>query len=177
MQTERLVIRRFRPSDAPTFAAYRSDPDIARYQSWSAPYPESEAARVIELFAADDPRAPGWFQYAIALPENDELIGDIGVNTHENGMQAEIGFTLSAVWQGYGYAFEAVSRLLDHLFTERQMHRVSAECDARNVRSAKLLERLGFAYEGCRREHTFIKGEWTDDQLFGLLASQWPVRR
>lgn len=175
MQTERLVIRRFRPDDAPIFAAYRSDPDIARYQSWSAPYPESQAVRVIASFAADDPLAPGWFQYAIARREDDRLIGDIGLNTHENGMQAEIGFTLAAAWQGHGYAFEAVHRLLDHVFTDRGMHRVSAECDARNVRSANLLQRLGFTREGCRREHTFIKGEWTDDQLYGLLAAQWPV--
>jgi len=36
-ETDRLVIRRFRPEDAPAFAAYRSDPDVARYQSWTPP--------------------------------------------------------------------------------------------------------------------------------------------
>ncbi|HEV8558436.1 MAG TPA: GNAT family protein [Actinophytocola sp.] len=54
------------------------------------------------------------------------------------------------------------------------IRRVSAECDARNTASARLLERLGFRREGLRIEHTWIKGEWTDDLLFGLLARDWP---
>ncbi len=39
----RLVLRRFRPEDLDAFVAYRSDPRVARYQSWEAPYPEREA--------------------------------------------------------------------------------------------------------------------------------------
>jgi len=50
----------------------------------------------------------------------------------------------------------------------------SAECDARNERSARLLERVGFRREGYRPACTWAKGEWTDDILFGLLAADWP---
>jgi aminoglycoside 6'-N-acetyltransferase len=116
---------------------------------------------------------PGWFQYAVELRSVPGLIGDVGVNLHDNRMQAEIGFTLAAAYQGHGYATEAVRRVLDHLFTDRGLHRVSAECDARNVRSAQLLERVGFRREGHRVANTWTKGEWTDDLLFGLLAEQW----
>ena len=41
--TRRLLIRRFIPSDAPSFARYRSIPEVARYQSWDAPYPLEQA--------------------------------------------------------------------------------------------------------------------------------------
>jgi RimJ/RimL family protein N-acetyltransferase len=177
-QTERLVVRRFHAADAIAFAAYRSDPQVARYQSWSAPFPREQAERLVAAFADGDPAAPGWFQYAIAQRDGDPLIGDIGVNLHENLMRAEIGFTLATPSQGKGYAFEALSRVLDHLYSDQNLHSVSAECDARNLRSAKLLGRLGFTAEGCRRQHTFIKGEWTDDLLFGMLAHEWkPDRR
>ncbi len=94
------------------------------------------------------------------------------MNLHENLMQAEIGFTLCAEYQGLGYGREAVTRLLDHLFADRGLHKVSAECDARNAASARLLTRVGFLREGLRRSHTWIKGEWTDDLEFGLLASR-----
>jgi RimJ/RimL family protein N-acetyltransferase len=50
---------------------------------------------------------------------------------------------------------------------------VSAECDARNTASARLLERAGFTCEGRLRSHTWIKNEWTDDLLYGLLAEEW----
>jgi RimJ/RimL family protein N-acetyltransferase len=168
--TERLRLRRFRPEDAVAFAAYRSDPEIARFQSWDVPYPQERAAALIAEFGADDPGAPGWFQYAVELATEGTLIGDVGVNLDDNLMQAEIGFTLAAAYQGHGYALEAVRGMLDHLFTERGLHRVAAECDARNVRSARLLERAGFRLEGHRVASTWLKGEWTDDLLFGLLA-------
>jgi RimJ/RimL family protein N-acetyltransferase len=173
LSTERLVVRRFRVGDAGAFAAYRSVPAVARYQSWAAPYSIDEAAKAIQQSASRDPLLAGWFQYAVE--RDGVLIGDIGVNLHENLMQAEIGFTFAPEYQGQGYATEAVRGLLGMLFVERKLHRVSAECDARNVSSARLLERLGFRLEGLRISNSWFKGEWTDDQLFGLLRTDWPA--
>jgi RimJ/RimL family protein N-acetyltransferase len=164
--TPRLVLRRFRPSDDEALTAYRTDPEVARFQSWN---PATTAADL----AAGDPDAPGWFQYAVERTADHTLIGDLGVHTHANLMQAELGFTLSRAAQGRGYATEAVRAVLDHLFKVRGLHKVSAECDARNTASARLLDRAGFRPEGVRREHTWHNGEWTDDALFGLLAREW----
>ncbi|MGY4768253.1 GNAT family N-acetyltransferase [Kribbella sp. CWNU-51] len=171
VRTERLILRRFTTADAEAFAAYRSDPDIARYQSWDAPLPLSEAVQKVEEFAQGDPAALGWFQYAVDL--DGVLIGDLGLNLDENLMQAELGFTLASAYQGRGYATEAVRGLLDDVFIERKLHRVSAECDARNTASARLLERVGFKQEGLRPSNSWFKGEWTDDLLFGLLRSDY----
>jgi RimJ/RimL family protein N-acetyltransferase len=171
--TERLVLRRFRASDAETLAAYRSDPDVARYQSWTVPVPLEQARVLVASLAAGDPDRPGWFQYAVERTEDRAHIGDVGVDLHENRRQAEIGFTLAPAYQHRGYAGEAVRAVLDHLFRVRGLHKVSAEADARNAASARLLERVGFIREGLRRSHTWIKGEWTDDLLFGLLADEW----
>jgi RimJ/RimL family protein N-acetyltransferase len=173
LTTDRLVIRRFRAADAGALAAYRSDPAVARYQSWVAPLSTEDAAELVRVFQAGDPAAPGWFQYAIALRDDDVLIGDVGVNRHDNGMQAEIGFTLARSSWRRGYAYEAAGRVLEQLFRVDGLLRVSADCDARNQASARLLDRLGFHREGLRRAHTWIKGEWTDDLLFGLLADEW----
>jgi aminoglycoside 6'-N-acetyltransferase len=122
-----------------------------------------------ELAAAAEGE-PGWFQYAVE--RRGSLVGDVGVCVAENRMQAELGFTLAREYQGRGYATEAARCVLDRVFSAG-IHRVSAECDARNAASARLLERLGFRREGLRRRHTWLKGEWTDDLLFGLLAEEW----
>ena len=153
--TDRLVLRRFRDSDAEPLAAYRSDPEVARYQSWSPPVSIDEARRMVGAWAVASEAAPGWFQYAV-----------------EVRAEGVLGFTLATAYQGRGYATEAVRCVLTRLFASG-LRRVSAECDARNKASAKLLERLGFRREGLRVEHTWIKGEWTDDVLFGLLARDW----
>ncbi|WP_042364780.1 GNAT family N-acetyltransferase [Streptacidiphilus neutrinimicus] len=171
LATPRLTLRRFRETDAPELAAYRSDPDVARYQGWSAPVTDEAARAWVHAFAAGSPTEPGWFQYAVELTAERRLIGDIGVHLHENRRQADLGFTLAPAWQGHGYATEAVRAVLADLFESHGLHRVSAECDARNARSAALLERVGFTREGLRRQGTWIKGEWTDDLLYGLLAA------
>lgn len=174
MQTERLTVRRFSPADAERFAAYRSDPVVARFQSWEPPLPLADARQTVERFAQGDPEAPGWFQYAVDL--GGVLIGDLGLNLHENLLQAEVGFTLASQYQGQGYASEAVLGLLHHLFVDRELHRVSAEADARNTASVRLLERVGFTREGLRLSNTWFKGEWTDDVLFGYLRDNYLSR-
>jgi RimJ/RimL family protein N-acetyltransferase len=164
--TSRLVLRRFRAADQASLSAYRNDPEIARFQDWNP-------ATTAEDLATGSPDEPGWFQYAIEHVAERRLIGDLGVRTHDNRMQADIGFTLAGPDQGRGYATEAVRGLLDHLFRVRGLHKVSAECDARNHASARLLRRVGFTQEGHLRSHIWINGEWTDDLLFGLLSTEW----
>ncbi|WP_436529979.1 GNAT family N-acetyltransferase [Actinoplanes sp. HUAS TT8] len=176
LATERLVLRRFRASDAATLAEYRSDPEVARYQSWDAPFPLEKAELAVRNFAASSPDEPGWFQYAIELAAERTLVGDVAVRLHDNLKQAEIGFTLATPYQKMGLATEAVSAVLDRLFRLQGLHRVMGECDARNTPSAALMTRLGFTREGLLRQQTFIKGEWTDDLLFGLLAPEWLSR-
>ena len=135
LTTERLVLRRFRPEDMDAFVAYRSDPQIARYQGWEAPYPVDQARQFLHQLQASHPDTPGeWFQFAVALRRTDRLIGDCAVHVPaDDPRQAEIGFTVAAEHQGHGYATEAVRRLLHYLLIERDKHRVSASCDDRNT--------------------------------------------
>lgn len=170
ISTRRLLLRRFRESDAGTLAAYRSDPAVARFQSWEAPFPPADAERMAREMAAADPGRPGWFQYAIEHRADRLHIGDVGVNLHQNLMQADLGFTVDPRYQGKGYGSEAVLGVLARLFDEQGLRRVSAECDARNTASAALLRKVGFTQEGLRPRYTWIKGEWTDDLLFGILS-------
>src|SRR6478735_3462868 len=73
--TDRLVLRRFAALDAARFAAYRSEPDVARYQSWDAPYPVERAEAFIGWLAGRHPDEPGeWYQVAIAERSTPEVL-------------------------------------------------------------------------------------------------------
>ena len=123
--------------------------------------------------AGADPRAAGWFQYAVSLREDiGGLIGDVGVNRRDDGRQAQVGFTLAPAYRGRGFAAEALARVVDHLLRTEARRLVHAECDARNVRSARLLERVGFRREGHLVRSTWFKGEWTDELLYAVLAEE-----
>ena len=174
----RVVVRRFRPDDVTVFVAYRSDEQVARFQSWDAPYPRAEGERFIREIGRRHPDTPGeWFQFAVTLPATKRLIGDCAVIPHaDDPRQCDIGFTLSPQHQGHGYATEAVRLLVNYLFSERGKHRIAAWCDPRNAASVALLERLGMRREGHLRQSTWAKGEWTDDLVFGLLSAEWQPR-
>ena len=75
LTTARLVIRRFTLDDVAVFAGYRSDPDVARYQSWSAPYPVESARPFIESLAAANPDEPGgWFLQRVGFRLEGHLV-------------------------------------------------------------------------------------------------------
>ncbi len=172
---ERVILRRFRRADLATFVAYRCDPAIARYQGWEAPYPEADGQRLIESMLAQHPDTPGmWYQYATALKATGELIGDCGCCADSGDARlAEVGYTIASRYQGRGYGREAVRLLLTYLFEDRGKHRVTARCDPRNTASVKLLRSLGLRQEGHLRESSWEHGEWADDLLFAMLASEW----
>lgn len=177
MGSQRLRIRRFTTTDTADFWRYRNDPDVARYQGWDVPFSFERAGELVLGFSQGADDAPGWTQWAIERLDSPGIIGDIGVDRHDEGRQAVIGFTLAAGHQGCGYANEAVGRMVTHLFSQPRMHRVSAECDTRNLQSVKLLERLGFRREGHRLRATWHNGEWTDDYLYAQLRTDWSSRQ
>src|SRR5262249_9462127 len=75
--------RRFRPADVPEFVAYRSRAEVARFQSWDAPYPREEGERFVRQLMKEHPDTPGeWFQFAVALRPAGRLIGDCAAMPH-----------------------------------------------------------------------------------------------
>ena len=74
-------------------------------------------------------------------------------------------------------ATEAVGSMVDLGFRALGVHRISAHLDARNTRSARLLERLGMRREARLAHNEWVKGEWTDDVIYAVLADEWAARR
>jgi aminoglycoside 6'-N-acetyltransferase len=178
-RTDRLVIRRFRAEDASTLAAYRSDPTVARYQSWDSPFTLAQAQAFVDSFRAADPDTPGeWFQFALVEAATGRHVGDVaaGVDADDPRL-VTIGVTLATSAQGNGYASEAVAWLLDYLFLERNKHRVTADCDVRNDSVVALLERLQMRREAHHLQSAWWKAEWVDEYVYAVLAHEWQTRR
>lgn len=172
-RTQRLTIRAFRPDDAETLAAYRADPDVARYQDWDLPYTLGRAQAAIAVDRHIGERLAGGDQWQLAIDRDGALIGDLYLGIDATASVATIGYTLAAEQQGAGYGSEAVGALIDRVFAELpSVHRIRATLDPENVRSIRLLEGLGFRSEGIARAAVSIRGAWVDDALYGLLREQ-----
>jgi RimJ/RimL family protein N-acetyltransferase len=172
--TDRLRIDRLFADDAPALAGYRDDEDVARWQSWSPPYSIEQAANVIASMADDTAGLPG-HQVNLALRDSDRLAGDVYVHVLADAPHiVEVGITLAPWAQGRGLASEAITAIIDALFTGDAIVKAIAYVDARNMPSLALFDRLGFRREGYL-SHSFraADGTFADEVLFGLTADLW----
>lgn len=172
LTSDRLTITMMRDEHAAGLVAYRNDPDVARFQSWSVPFTDEMAERLIgEQVACDGPTRGTWVQ--LAVMREGRVIGDVAVGVDDDGHQAMIGYSIAPDEQGNGYATEAVASVVDALFGEPGMHRVSATIDPANLASRRVLDKLGFRHEGHAVSSVMVRGEWVDDDSFAVLADEW----
>lgn len=153
--------------DAEALFAYRSLPEVYRYQTW-APATVDDARtfiRDLEQVAFDTPGT--WFQLGVREREAGRLIGDVGVHFLADG-EVEIGVTLDPAFQGRGLGTEAVEVLLDHLFRVLGKHRVTASVDPRNEASIRLLQRIGMRQVAFVPGAFVIRDELVDDVVFAM---------
>ena len=114
---------------------------------------------------------------AVILRETGQHVGEVTLFVqsaeHRGG---EIGFVFHPDFHGRGYAAEASVELLRLGFDGLGMHRIIGRLDARNTGSANLLKRLGMRQEAHFVRNEFLKGEWTDEAVFAMLAEEWKQR-
>ena len=142
--TERLRLRRSRPEDAETISAYRSDPEVHRYQGWERTDPEGIRAE-IEQMAEREPGEPGgWVQLSAEELEGGRLVGDMGLSPAEGepGVM-KIGYTVAPAFQRRGYATEAVRALVDYAFGTLGADVVRMYASAENLPSIRVAEKAG----------------------------------
>jgi len=172
--SKRLLLRPLYLEDAATVAAYRSIPEVARFQSWES-FDLDDATRLVSDQATIVPDTPGtWLQLALVLTNSKATIGDCGIHfIADDGRQVELGITLAPKYQGQGLATEAMSAVLEYVFDRLGKHRVTALTDAENHASAGLFRRLGFRQEAHYIEHVWFKGAWASEYLFAMLRREW----
>ncbi len=177
LTTGRLAIAMMRPVHVDSLVEYRNHPDVARYQDWPVPFTVEMAEQLVrEQSALEGPTGDAWVQLAIELREgapSGAAIGDVAVGIHDSGRQATIGYSITPAHQGKGYATEAVAAVIDSLFADAGIHRISASIDPQNVASRRVLDKLGFRFEGRSPLSVFVRGEWVDDDRFAMLSGEW----
>ena len=172
--TERLLLKGLCISDAEMMFQYRSNPQVYLYQDWK-PKTLEEVIAFINRNSTNIPDTPDtWYQLGIFHNETSELIGDIGIHfIGPDNIQVEIGYTLSTKYQSKGYAFEAVTGVIDYLFLHLNKHRITASVDPRNIKSVALLERLGMRKEVHFKKSLWFNEEWADDIVYAILREEW----
>jgi RimJ/RimL family protein N-acetyltransferase len=177
IETERLVLRPFRKSDLHDLADIHRRPDVARYLYWEArSLDEVRAVLTSKIAQAELAEEGGRLTLAVELPAAGRLVGEVTLAWLSRGhRQGEIGFVLHPDFQGRGIATEAARVMLRLGFYELDLHRIAGRCDARNLASAAVMERLGMRREAHFIGNEVFKGEWGDELVYAILREEWAL--
>jgi RimJ/RimL family protein N-acetyltransferase len=156
LRTERLLLRPWRPEDAPALHPVL-EANRAHLGPWiparvAEPVPVPELAQRLAGFAADFQAAREW-RYALFTPDEQRVLGEVGLFPRDEAGRVpytaadriEIGYWLRADCTGQGLATEAARAALEVAAALPALTQVEIRCDARNAPSAALPRRLGFA--------------------------------
>lgn len=177
-ETDRLVLREQRESDASDANEYERLEEVARYGS-SPPRSLEQSLTYIRdglAQAREEPRRV--YDLAITEPGDDTMIGRCGLGIRADApREAMLWYVVHPRCQGRGYAVEAARSMLALAFDELGLHRVCADIDPRNAASIRVVEKLGMRREAHFVENAWLKGEWTDSLIFALLEREWNAPR
>jgi [ribosomal protein S5]-alanine N-acetyltransferase len=174
LTTERLTIAHMALSHAPLLAEFfrRNEGHLA---PWDPPRPA--AIRELEYWEGECTRAADEYlegavvRWVLLLKDAPaQLVGRINYTQIARGpfQSCMLGYALDAQHQGRGLMTEALRATNRHAFDVLRLHRIQANHLPENVRSSRLLQRLGFSREGLARDYLFIAGAWRDHVLTAL---------
>jgi len=166
LRTERLLLRHFQETDVTDGLAYRNDEEFVQYLPHSPlPFTQQHA----EAWVARNMSEP-WERFpTFAVVFGGRLIGTVNFNVYPETRTAMLGYAIGRKWWGCGIATEAARAAITWAKPAFGLTRIWAATDARNVRSQRVLEKLGFKREELRVAVGIGRdGARTDEIVYGL---------
>ncbi|WP_163507415.1 GNAT family N-acetyltransferase [Fodinicola acaciae] len=166
------------PWQAAEFLAHidRAREHVDPWIPWASRSTNLHTARATLQRYADQQARDGGGIYGIWL--HDVLVGGVMfVSLDAKGGVCEIGCWLEPAGQGHGLITRAAWRLIAYAIEERGLNRVEWRNRKDNIRSRNVARRLGMTLDGVLRESYFYAEKHHDEEVWSMLASEWPGRR
>ncbi|MBN1260117.1 MAG: GNAT family N-acetyltransferase [Anaerolineae bacterium] len=167
MRTKRLLLRDVQHLDFLALHQLRSNPVVTRYMTYLISENEQETREWIQGTMYHNALSPRQSYNLTVVRQSDEaILGWIGAGHSDTPHYGDVdfGYALLPVYWGQGYATEAVRAVLAIAFDRLGAQSVYGECDARNVASARVMEKAGL-----RR----IPAVDDDDIIYAITRAQW----
>ncbi len=189
IETERLVLRPYRPSDVRPLRAFAIENE-EHLRPWSPrPRVPSAARSIVEIAKRVAAQRKLWredrgYAFAVTLrvpdvrPGAGPIVGRVALNEVVRGafQNAYLGYLIGRAWEGRGLAREAVAAAVDFGLGRAGLHRLQAAIMPHNGRSLALIRALGLREEGLARGYLRIDGAWRDHVIFAVTREDWRAR-
>ena len=154
IETERLILRKFKLSDARNmFNNYTSRDIVTKYLTWYPHKTLEETKQYLSQIVLPKYKNPDTYRWAIVYKENNQVIGCIDVvSSSDDKRRAELGWVIGNDYWGKGITPEAAKEILKYLFSVGY-ERIEAIHDICNEKSGRVMEKIGMKYEGILKKY------------------------
>lgn len=155
IETERLILRRFTPSDAPgMFHGWASDANVTKHLSWNPHQNIEETQTLIDHWIQryDD----YCYNWVVERKDTHELIGNISaISVSRRHHNCEIGYCYGSKYWNRGYATEALKAVINYMLDDCEMHVVEAKHHSTNPASGRVMEKAGMTKDAVLKERRY----------------------
>ena len=173
--TPRLILRKFQPDDVAAVHSYAGCADNIIYMPWGPNTEEITRGKVADFIAKAEEVPCKEYHYAVTCKDSGRLIGGCGIGV--DGDCAEIGWLLHRDFWRQGYGTEVGRALLRFGFAALGLRRIAAYCDAENIGSYRIMEKIGMRREALllevRPPHKKSDREYSDELQYAVLRREW----
>ncbi|MFA3761869.1 GNAT family N-acetyltransferase [Yersinia sp. 2466 StPb PI] len=167
------MLESLKEQDWPLFLRLYQDPVVQRYMA-----DPMDMAEIRERFESRltpwEKTSNHWLCLVVRERASGQSMGLTGFLAEWLPLQqAEVGYAMLPSCQGKGFAKESLLAVLAFGFQQCQFHKMKATVTVGNYASRGLLERCGFQLEGTLRDNYQLGGQWCDDWVLGMLASEF----
>lgn len=172
LETERLLLRPFCLYDAKRYFELSTHPEVLK---------GTDMPHRIDLQTTNEwivTHSECWqhrkeLYLLITLVETREIVGSISLFTNEAHSKADVGYWIARDQWGRGFATEACEVFIEYAFETVNLNKLEATHLLGNPASGRVLEKLGFQYEGFQRQGYFKDSRFQDVVLYGFLKPEY----
>lgn len=174
LETERLILRDLRASDAQDVFDYGKRPNVSEFTLWEKHNSIEDSLSYINIYAGSNYSNGEPEPFAIELKENGKMIGCAGAFwVSKKNRMMELAYVISDDYWGRGIVAEASQAVLDYCFKLYGIERMQCRCKVGNDASFRVMEKLGFSYEGTLRKAIYHRERFWDMKYTSLLFEDW----
>lgn len=180
-ETDRLLLRRFVPGDAPALLALDSDARVRRFVEDGDPVDLREAYSSIARWTAGYEQSDHFGFWAAIEKATGGFLGWFHLMAWDDDHpeQPELGYRLAASAWGQGYATEGARAVIDHAFGSPDTVRVVAESMAIHTASRRVMEKAGMRHVRSFQAEwpVIIPGDEFGDVRYAISRQEWEAGR
>ncbi|MBT4034471.1 MAG: GNAT family N-acetyltransferase [Candidatus Marinimicrobia bacterium] len=177
LNTERLILRGFQPTDAPHIQELAGAFEVAE-MTLNIPHPYLDGMAETWMSSHQSEYNSGnGVVFAMIELHSGKLVGAVGLTVTKRFNRAELGYWVGKPFWEKGYATEASKALLKYGFEVIRLNKIHASHMTQNPASGRVMQKIGMESEGVLKQHALKWDQFVDLAIYGIVSTAWQAQQ